>query len=131
MLHPQLAADCHLLLEWSQCDILLNRNALVPWFILIPRTETPDLLDLPTDQREAILNEAAIVARFIRERWGLQKINIAQLGNVVPQMHLHIIGRNVDDDCWPRPIWGNLSRHKDYTAREVEEITQQLQQFDH
>jgi len=130
MLHPQLAADCHLLLEWPQCQVLLNRNALVPWFILVPRTEVVDLLDLPAKQREAVLDEAARISRFIREKWDLQKINIAQLGNVVPQMHLHVIGRSTMDDCWPRPVWGNLSDQKEYPDEEVRQIARQLSEFD-
>jgi len=122
-LDPQLVKDCHLLLQWPQCHILLHRNAIIPWFILVPQTDYADLLEMPADQREAVLNEAASLAKMIQQRWNLKKINVAQLGNVVPQMHLHVIGRSPTDPCWPQPIWGNLPEETlDYSVTEVQEI---------
>lgn len=126
MLHSQLAADCHVLCVWPRCHVLLHRNAIVPWFILVPETEATDLLLLQREHREAILDEAADVARFVQQHWQLAKINFAQLGNVVPQMHLHVIGRRPDDDCWPRPVWGNLSGEKSYSDDDLEEIRHRL-----
>lgn len=129
MLHPQLAADCHELLQLPQCLVLLNRNAIVPWFILVPQSDLNDLLELPVGQREAVLDEAAAVARFVQQHWKLQKINFAQLGNVVPQMHLHVIGRSSGDNCWPKPVWGNLSATGTYSEVELGLITEQLRKF--
>jgi len=122
-LHPQLLADCHVLLQWPICHVLLHRNAIVPWLILVPETDHVDLLEMPAGQREAVLNEAACIAKVIQQHWKLEKINFAQLGNVVPQMHLHVIGRTSTDPCWPRPIWGNLPEQaRDYSVAEVQEI---------
>lgn len=129
MLHPQLAADCHHLCEWGRCHVLLHRNGIIPWFILVPKTEAADLLELPRDEREAVLDEAACIARFIQQEWGLSKINFAQLGNVVPQMHLHVIGRQPDDDCWPKPVWGNLGTVSNYDEEAVTTIRSQLERF--
>ncbi|WP_437229872.1 HIT family protein [Planctomicrobium sp. SH661] len=131
MLHAQLVADCHVLREWAECHVLLHRNAIVPWFILVPKTELADLLELPSQQREAVMAEAAVVSKLIQEHWNLQKINFAQLGNVVPQMHLHVIGRAPGDDCWPKPVWGNLSGAKSYSDQEVAEIAEKLDQLHH
>ncbi|WP_437202710.1 HIT domain-containing protein [Planctomicrobium sp. SH664] len=125
-IHPQLLADCHLIGRWPRCHLLLNRNALLPWFILVPETEQADLLDLDAEQRNEVMGQAALVAAFVKERWQLTKTNFGALGNVVPQMHLHVIGRSVDDACWPKPVWGNLGSSQEYAAQSVREIRQAL-----
>lgn len=119
MIHPQLKQDCHLLGHFSVCTLLLHRNASVPWFILVPATEAEDLLDLPTDVLTAVTGECQQVASFIKRELGYRKINFAALGNVVPQLHLHVIGRSVDDPCWPQPVWGNLHAQSAYEATVV------------
>ena len=108
MIHPQLEADCHHLGQLGACTLLLHRNAGVPWFILVPDTSLADFLDLPPPQRDAVLADCAAVSGFIKQRLGYNKVNFAGLGNLVPQMHLHIIGRSTDDACWPGPVWGRL-----------------------
>ena len=107
-IHAQLLADCHYLGALESCEMLLNRNALVPWFILVPRTDLQDVLDLPSEQGHKVLAECAAVSSFIKDHLGYSKVNFAGLGNVVPQMHLHIIGRSETDACWPQPVWGAL-----------------------
>lgn len=116
-----------MLFRWPHCQVLLHRNAAVPWLILVPETEAEDLLELPQLQRHAVMDEAAAAGEFIQQYWGLRKINFAQLGNVVPQMHLHVIGRSPADPCWPRPIWGNLPETKAYSSDEVQTIAARLQ----
>ena len=118
-IHPQLLADCHHLGRLSTCELLLNRNACLPWFILVPDTELVDLLDLPVSQRDAVLADCASVSGFIKQVLGYPKVNFAGLGNVVPQMHLHIIGRRPGDPCWPQPVWGNLSGHQCYESEQL------------
>ena len=108
MIHPQLLADCHTLGRFEQCSLLLHRNASLPWFILVPDTDVEDFLDLPETQRSAILAECASVSSFIKQTLGYGKVNFAGLGNQVPQMHLHVIGRSQRDPCWPGPVWGRL-----------------------
>jgi diadenosine tetraphosphate (Ap4A) HIT family hydrolase len=107
-IHSQLLADCHYLGEFPASDLLLHRNAVLPWFILVPDTQMSDVLDLPEAHRQAVLAECAAVSAFIKQVLGFNKVNFAGLGNVVPQMHLHIIGRHSADPCWPQPVWGNL-----------------------
>ena len=125
MTHPnipdQLAADCHHLGRLRVSAVLLNRNAAVPWFILVPQTPMCDVLDLPDDQREAILAECAAVSRFIKQQLGFDKVNFAGLGNVVSVMHLHIIGRHSKDPCWPQPVWGNLPQGDPYALEQLRE----------
>jgi diadenosine tetraphosphate (Ap4A) HIT family hydrolase len=80
-----------------------------------------DVLDLPDDQREAILTECAAVSRFIKQQLGFDKVNFAGLGNVVSTMHLHIIGRHSKDACWPQPVWGNLPQGDPYALEQLRE----------
>ena len=107
-IHPQLLADCHYLGSLAASELLLNRNAALPWFILVPDTRINDILDLPEHHRDVVLADCAAVSAFIKQVLGFAKVNFAGLGNVVPQMHLHVIGRREGDPCWPQPIWGNL-----------------------
>jgi diadenosine tetraphosphate (Ap4A) HIT family hydrolase len=113
-IHPQLLADCHYLGTLIASEVLLHRNAALPWFILVPDTRIGDLLDLPEHHRDVVMADCAGVSTFIKQVLGYEKVNFAGLGNVVPQMHLHIVGRREGDPCWPQPVWGNLPAGGEY-----------------
>jgi diadenosine tetraphosphate (Ap4A) HIT family hydrolase len=115
-IHPQLLADCHMIGRFAQCSVLLHRNAALPWFILVPDTDAEDILDLGADQLQQVMLECQGVSRFLKQSLGFSKVNFAGLGNVVPQMHLHIIARSQNDPCWPQPVWGNLSATAEYAT---------------
>jgi len=117
----QLLADCHHLGRLPATEVLLNRNASLPWFILLPDTQLSDVLDLPAEHREAVLADCAAVSAFIKQVLGFAKVNFAGLGNVVPAMHLHIIGRHSQDACWPQPVWGNLPSGETYSPQILRE----------
>lgn len=119
-IHPQLLEDCHHLGSLAHCELLLNRNASLPWFILVPDTLLSDFLDLPEEHRNAVLADCSAVSGFVKQVLGFDKVNFAGLGNVVPQMHLHIIGRSQQDACWPHPVWGNLVAAEAYEAEQLE-----------
>jgi diadenosine tetraphosphate (Ap4A) HIT family hydrolase len=114
-------ADCHHLGRLPATEVLLNRNASLPWFILVPDTQLSDVLDLPAEHREAVLADCAAVSAFIKQVLGFAKVNFAGLGNVVPAMHLHIIGRHSQDACWPQPVWGNLPSGETYSPQILRE----------
>jgi diadenosine tetraphosphate (Ap4A) HIT family hydrolase len=118
-IHAELLGDCHYLGKFPASDVLLHRNAGVPWFILVPDTQLSDFLDLPDEHRRAVLGECAAVSAFIKQVLGFDKVNFAGLGNLVPQMHLHIIGRSAVDPCWPQPVWGNLPDAETYPAEQI------------
>lgn len=125
-IHPQLLLDAHVLGSLPRCRVLLHRNAAVPWFILVPDSGKIDLLDLPRDLLADVMDEAALIAAFVKKTFGSAKINFATIGNIVPQLHLHVVGRAPDDPCWPAPVWGNLGAGKGYTAAELGRIVEQL-----
>jgi diadenosine tetraphosphate (Ap4A) HIT family hydrolase len=122
----QLLADCHLLGSLPTSALLLNRNAALPWFIVVPDTRLKDILDLPDEHRQAVMADCAGVSLFIKQVLGYDKVNFAGLGNVVPDMHLHIIGRREGDACWPQPVWGNLPDGGAYETAQLHEWQQEL-----
>jgi diadenosine tetraphosphate (Ap4A) HIT family hydrolase len=125
-IHPQLLADCHRLGRFDLCHVLLNKNAVLPWFILVPQTDVTDLLDLSDEQRNTAINEATVVSQFVKGHLGYPKVNFAAIGNVVPQLHLHVVGRRPDDPCWPAPVWGNLANGPEYSPARIAEMTDLL-----
>ncbi len=125
-INQQLLADCHYLGKLSLYHVLLNKNSKVPWFILVPETDATDLLDLPAGQRVQAMDECAQISRWIKQHYSIFKINFGAIGNIVPQLHLHVIGRSTNDACWPKPVWGNLEEHEDYSTDDIRLIRRQL-----
>jgi diadenosine tetraphosphate (Ap4A) HIT family hydrolase len=125
-IHPQLLTDCHRLGRLPATHLLLHRNAALPWFILVPETELENLLDLPTSHREAVLADCKAVSDYLRERFGCTRINVAWIGNLVPQLHIHLIGRHLGDPCWPEPVWGHLEQTASYDAEGLRQIAADL-----
>ena len=125
----QLAADCHHMGSLQATELLLHRNASLPWFILVPETQLSDVLDLPDEHRQAVLDECAAVSAFIKQVLGFEKVNFAGLGNVVPQMHLHVIGRHSADPCWPDPVWGRLPAGECYPPQQLLQWQQGLEKM--
>ena len=74
------------------------------------------------------MGEAAMVAHFIKNEFAVSKINFAAIGNVVSQLHLHVVGRRADDPCWPAPVWGNLVDADDYSSARIAILTATLTQ---
>ena len=116
-----LAADCHHLGKLASAELLLQRNASLPWFILLPDTSFKDVLDLPEEQLQAVLADCVAVSSFIKQELGFEKVNFAGLGNVLPDMHLHVIGRSAGDPCWPHPVWGNLPAGGVYDPEQLQQ----------
>ncbi|MEE3132334.1 MAG: HIT domain-containing protein, partial [Pseudomonadota bacterium] len=105
-IHKQLLADCEQLGNLDLCSVLLMRDARFPWLILVPRIDgLRDLHDLPATYRERAFTEIEITSEALRTYTSADKINVAALGNMVPQLHIHVIGRREDDAGWPAPVW--------------------------
>ena len=125
-IHPRLLADCHRLGRLGVCHLLLHRNASLPWFILVPETAVADLLDLEPPAREAALDACAQVSAYMKAEFRASKVNFAAIGNLVPQLHLHVVGRTPGDPCWPAPVWGNLGAGPEYPPEQIGAITAAL-----
>ncbi len=105
-LHPRLVADSEQLCELSLCTALLARDPRFHWVILVPRIAgLRDLHDVPAPDRSTLFEEIERVSRALGRIVAADKINVAALGNQVPQLHVHIIARRTDDAAWPDPVW--------------------------
>ena len=103
-----LAFDTFAIGDMQLCRALLMNDARWPWLILVPRREgAVELTDLNAPDRALLIEEAALAAGFLKRHTGALKINLGMLGNVVRQLHLHVVARNVGDPAWPGPVWGH------------------------
>lgn len=106
-LHPQLADDTHPLAQFALCEVRLMDDANHPWLILVPRVENAvEVIDLDAAQQAQLMQEIDRASRALQVAVKPHKLNVAALGNVVPQLHVHVIARFQDDIAWPRPVWG-------------------------
>lgn len=106
-LHPQLAADCVVLGDFPLSRVLLNRDSNYPWFILVPRrVGLTEIYQLPAAERGQLLEESCRLGELLMAVFGGDKLNVAALGNMVPQLHVHHIVRRIGDAAWPGPVWG-------------------------
>lgn len=104
-LHERLAADCRLIDRSDKLIRLLLNDSRWPWIILVPITGATELHGLPGELRETLLDAAGDIGRHLRAS-GSDKVNVAAIGNLVPQLHYHVIGRRKDDPAWPGTVWG-------------------------
>ena len=127
VLDKRLQRDCFCLGRLELSQLLLLNNAAVPWFILVPEVAVTELCDLEELQYTTLMNESRRLAEFVRQTFAIDKLNVAAIGNVVSQLHLHVIGRRKDDYCWPDVVWGTTPPEQ-YEAAQVATIVGQLEQ---
>ena len=125
-LHPRLSADCHILGTTKSGMLILHKNASVPWFILVPDCDTTSLYALSVDQRQSIESEWNEIAAWVHSRYSCDRVNVAAIGNMVPQLHLHIIGRREEDPVWPGVVWGALLPDKSWSETQLNSIHRSL-----
>ncbi|MEZ5450972.1 MAG: HIT domain-containing protein [Thiolinea sp.] len=108
-LHPQLAQDCLLVGDLPLCRVLLMNEARYPWFILVPRrADISEIHQLNADERQQLWAESDQISQQLLALFQPDKLNIASLGNMVPQLHIHHIARLRTDAAWPAPVWGKF-----------------------
>ena len=127
-LDQRLADDCHRMASLPLCELLLMNNALLPWFILVPRTQQTELHQLPAAQQQSLLAEINQISRFAERQFNPDKLNVAAIGNIVRQLHVHLVVRKTSDICWPGVVWG-VSQREAYTQARLEEIALRLRDF--
>ena len=129
LLNNKLLNDTKLICDLPLCKFLLMNDSNYPWFILVPkRSNIVELFDLSKEDRIQLDNEIVVVSKFINDSFKPDKINIATLGNIVSQFHIHIIARFSNDNAWPEPVWGKFPPKK-YTARELKIILNKFGKF--
>jgi diadenosine tetraphosphate (Ap4A) HIT family hydrolase len=108
-LHPQLERDTFAIGDLPLSRVLLMDDANFPWLIAVPRRAgAAEIFDLEAREQTQLISELALLGRLLKDLTGCDKINIAAIGNMVPQLHVHLVARRRDDAAWPRPIWGAL-----------------------
>ncbi len=106
-LHPQLARETVLVEDLALSRVLLMNNANYPWLILVPRREgAVEIADLAEDDRLELMREIAHASTALKALTECEKLNVAAIGNVVAQLHVHVVARRHSDAAWPKPVWG-------------------------
>ena len=125
-LHPQLQQDCLEVGQFPLCRLLLLRDANYPWLILVPDREgITEIHHLSEQDQQQLMRESSMLASVLEDQFQPDKLNIAALGNVVPQLHIHHIVRYRDDPAWPAPVWGRLPAEP-YTEADLDTTIEKL-----
>lgn len=126
VLDSRLQQDSLVLGEFSLCQLLLSKDANYPWFILVPkRAGVSELFELDAAEQQQLWQETTLLAEALKASYGADKMNVATLGNVVSQLHMHVIVRQRDDAAWPAPVWGKCAP-VGYTDDQLQAVRQRL-----
>ena len=126
VLDPRIGDDSVIVADLPLSTVRLMRDANYPWLVLVPRLAgISEIIDLNLAQRAELMTEIALASEALRRVVPVDKLNVASLGNVVPQLHVHVIGRVKGDAAWPRPVWGAFPP-KPYRAGEAETLAAAL-----
>jgi len=126
-LHPQLDKDTVPICDLPLSRLLLSKDANYPWLILVPRrADTVEIIDLDPADRARLMTEIGQISETLKDITRCDKLNVAALGNQVPQLHVHIIARRKSDAAWPRPVWG-AAPALDYDPKTLHTFSDTLQ----
>ena len=126
ILDDRLAKDTIHLLELPLCRFLLMNDKRYPWLILVPRyNDLSEIHDLPDKDQSTLISEVTAATRALEKLFQPEKINVAALGNLVSQLHIHVIARFKEDEAWPNPVWG-IGKNVIYPKNEVKPLVNQL-----
>lgn len=110
ILDQRLESDCHYVADLPLSRVLLLDNTQVPWLILVPRVENvQESIDMTQQQQLQLHRESAFISGLLKSMFAPDKLNVAAIGNIVSQLHVHHIARFCNDCCWPAPVWGNIA----------------------
>lgn len=130
-LDPRLAADSVFIADGPLSQLRLMDDERFPWLVLVPRVaETDELIDLDDDSQRLLLAEIRNAGNLLRALAPCDKLNIGALGNIVRQLHVHVVARSDNDVAWPGPVWGAGSRQRFQTealGRQLERLRKALQ----
>ncbi|MDP3876110.1 MAG: HIT domain-containing protein [Methylobacter sp.] len=120
-LNPRLEQDCIAIGRFDLCRLLMMNDSQYPWFVLVPeRADVQEIYQLNKAERELLTEESSYLAEHLAALYNADKMNIAAIGNLVPQLHIHHIVRYRDDIAWPAPVWGKFAT-KPYTDQQIAE----------
>ena len=125
-LHPTLARDTVEIARLPLCRVLLMKDKRFPWLILVPEREAArEIHELSPEDRARLIEEIALAGETLQRFFQTDKLNVGALGNIVPQLHIHVVARFANDAAWPGPVWGSGAAVP-YTDEELEAIRGRL-----
>ena len=125
-LDPRLQQDTLVVGDFALCRLLLMNDAQFPWFILVPRREEmSEVFQLDIADQRLLWQETSELAETLKDTFAADKMNVANLGNMVSQLHMHVIVRRRDDAVWPAPVWGKLPAQP-YSAEQLAAVMAKL-----
>ncbi|RIZ71423.1 MAG: HIT domain-containing protein [Methylococcales bacterium] len=125
-LHERLQQDCILIGRFSLCQLLMMNDSQFPWFILVPeRADIKEIYQLSVADRQLLSEESCFLAENMADLFKAHKMNMAAIGNMVPQLHIHHIVRYQTDKAWPAPVWGKFIAEA-YTEQQIIELTDKV-----
>ncbi len=125
-LHPRLQADSLAITELQLCELRLLNDSQYPWFILVPkRPDITEIYQLSETDQQLLQQESSLIAKTMAELFKADKMNIAAIGNMVPQLHIHHIARYKTDIAWPAPVWGKFDAVT-YSEQQYTKISSQI-----
>ena len=126
-LHPRLQHDCLVLGRLELCRVLLMNESNYPWLILVPeRPEVREIFELTDADQMQLIRESSRLAAHLQSAFDADKLNVAAIGNLVPQLHLHHVVRYRTDPAWPAPVWGHRPP-RSYEPGELDQFLERLQ----
>ncbi len=126
-INPRLEGDSYPVTDLGLCAVRLMKDANYPWLMLIPRKQDLiEIIDLQPLERIVLMEEISQASKALKTVTDCEKLNVAAIGNVVPQLHVHIVGRNREDAAWPAPVWGTVPATS-YAPAKAESLISRLQ----
>ena len=123
MIDNRISCTCFELGDWPLSRVFLKNNANYPWFILVPRQENiTDICQLPSALRHVLIDEISELSSIVSAYFKPDKLNVGALGNMVPQLHLHVIARFTHDELWPHGVWQQAQTTTPYTKEKLDEL---------
>ena len=124
-INKKFLKSSHHITELKLCSIRLHDNSKFPWLILIPkRKNVTDISDLNSKDQILLMKEIVFVSKLMKKLFKTSKLNVEKIGNIVPQLHIHIIARYKNDSSWPLSVW--VVKGKAYSAKELKDVTNKI-----
>ncbi|QIV94666.1 HIT domain-containing protein [Allofrancisella frigidaquae] len=127
-LDERLEKDTFEVYQTLDCKILVMNNVILPWFIIVPFTDKTEWYELDDSVQYNINTLINKLSVFLKDEYKVDKLNVATLGNVVKQMHIHVIGRFTTDPAWPNPVWGNIQAQP-YSKEQKVSLKERLKKY--
>lgn len=128
-LDQRLEDDSVFVMDLQLSQLRLHKNASFPWLLLIPVIPNcSEIIDLDIQHQKVLLDEIGLASRIVKNLFSPDKINVGALGNIVNQLHVHVIGRKTSDGAWPGPVWGS-GLSSSYSSSKVDELLHSIRDF--